>query len=228
MPRCDDIAQKIKHLKGELGSTNLIAVTKYTTIEDAILTYQAEQFDLGENKVVDLKTRASYFSKNKYNNVRWHYIGHLQTNKVRDLLKIPNLYAIHSVDSLRLIEEMLKHQASFQGEELNIFLQVNTSQEDSKSGFETMDDLEKAIEVLLHTHSPFKLKGLMTMGTVKTENFAEEAKRCFTELVKIKNYIQNKFTLIDLKLSMGMSQDYQIAKELGADYVRIGSLIFKM
>jgi pyridoxal phosphate enzyme (YggS family) len=158
--------------------------------------------------------------------VRWHFIGHLQTNKVKDLMCIPNLYAIHSVDSLKLVQELVKYKDSFKGIELNIFLQVNTSLETEKSGFKTMEELEEAVQLVLHTDTPFKMKGLMTMGTLRTENFEIEARRCFQELIKIKKTLQEKYTLVDLKLSMGMSQDYKIAHELEADYVRLGSSLF--
>jgi pyridoxal phosphate enzyme (YggS family) len=226
MHKLEEIADRIKVIRNELGETNLVAVTKYSPIEVAVMAYQERQFDLGENKVSDLKTRANYFSEHNLSNVRWHFIGHLQTNKVKDLMCIPNLYAIHSVDSLRLVQELVKYKDSFKGIELNIFLQVNTSHETEKGGFNSMEELEEAVQLVLHTDTPFKMKGLMTMGTLRTENFEIEARRCFQELIKIKKTLQEKYTLVDLKLSMGMSQDYKIAHELGADYVRLGSSLF--
>jgi hypothetical protein len=150
----------------------------------------------------------------------------VQSNKVKDLLRIPNLHAIHSIDSVKLLEEILKYRDLFQGTELNLFFQVNTSKEAEKSGFESLEDLERAIEILLKEKSPFKLKGLMTMGTMRTETFETEAKRCFSELKELRDAIQKKYSLPELKLSMGMSQDYKIALTVGADFVRIGSAIF--
>lgn len=227
MPRKEEIAHRLQALKTELGTTQLIAVTKYSPLEEALMVYESGQFDLGENKVNDLKNRANIFLEKKLDQIRWHFIGHLQTNKVKELLKIPRLFAIHSVDSIRLLEELIKNKSHLVGTELKIFLQVNTSHEDEKSGFETKEELERAVEILVNNLSPFKFTGLMTMGTMRTEKFEEEAKRCFSELYDLKKYLEKKYKLNDLKLSMGMSQDYKIALLHGADYVRIGSTIFR-
>jgi pyridoxal phosphate enzyme (YggS family) len=227
MTRSQEISKRLLDLKKELGKTELIAVTKYSAIEDLIISYNEKQFDFGESKVNALKEKALHFEKENLNLVRWHFIGHLQTNKVKELLKIPNLHTIHSVDSIRLLQELIKNQSFFTGTKLNIFLQVNTSHEDEKSGFESMIELEEAINLLLSNNSIFKFKGLMTMGALRTDDFNQAAKKCFSELNKVKKTIQDKYSLTDLKLSMGMSQDYKIAIEEGSDFVRIGSAIYK-
>jgi pyridoxal phosphate enzyme (YggS family) len=227
MTRAGTIASRIQLLKDEIGTGQLIAVSKYAPIEDIVSAYQAEQFDFGESKVSVLKKKADYFQANKLNEVRWHFIGHLQTNKVKDLLRIPNLHAIHSVDSIRLLQDILKYQTLFQGNELGIFFQVNTSHEEEKSGFETLDELEQAISLLLKEKSSLKFLGLMTMGTMRTDDFEAEARRCFLELNEMKIKLESKYSLGEIKLSMGMSQDYKIALEQGSDLVRIGTAIFK-
>lgn len=186
----------------------------------------AGQKAFGENKVKELKTKAGFFKENNYKDVQWHFIGHLQSNKVKDLLKIPNLFAIHSIDSIKLLQEVIHEQKLLKGAELKLFLQVNTSHEAEKSGFETLVEVLEAVK-LLEGNSVLKFCGLMTMGTIRTENFETEAKRCFMELQIMKDKIQKKEGLSDLKLSMGMSQDYAIAVNEGADYVRIGTAIFK-
>ena len=222
------IKQNISALKTECRGAHLVAVTKYSPIEDVILAYEAGMQDFGENRTSDLLEKANSFVEKKLDKVRWHFIGHLQTNKVRELVKIPNLYSVHSVDSLRLLEELFKREQEFKGSELKIFFQVKTSDEAEKSGFESWEELCSAVELIQQKkESKLKLHGLMTMGSIRTENFEESARKCFQELNRIKGALIDKYHLSDLKLSMGMSQDYKIALEEGADYIRVGSLIFK-
>lgn len=214
----------LRDLKTELGSSTLVAVSKYSPVEDVIDAYSCGQIDFGENRVSELRAKADAFSQKELNFVRWHFIGTLQTNKVKDLLKIQNLTAIHSVGSLKLVFELLKYESLFEGEELKLFFQLNTSHEEEKSGFEHLDDLKEAIE-LIESQKDSKLKafGLMTMGAIRTENFEAAAIVSFRELKQARE----KLSRPELKLSMGMSQDYKIALSEGADFVRIGSLIFK-
>jgi pyridoxal phosphate enzyme (YggS family) len=227
MTRKIEISNRITALKNELGNTQLIAVSKYSKLEDIELAYESGQLDFGESKVIDLKLKSDHFINNNFSDVRWHFIGHLQTNKVKDLLRVKNLFAIHSIDSVRLLKELLKNKTYFQGRELHLFFQVNTSHEEEKSGFEVYEELVQAIQLLQSEKSPFVLLGLMTIGTMRTENFKEEAIRCFEDLNSINQKISNEFPINNLKLSMGMSQDYKIAVTHGSDYVRIGSAIFK-
>ncbi len=224
-----EISKKLSSLKKELNDAQLVAVSKYSTVEDVVLAYECHHYDFGENRVQDLKEKTDFFFANNFKKVRWHFIGHLQTNKVRDLLKCQNLWAVHSIDSLRLLEEFLKRETDFLGNELKLFFQVNTSHETEKSGFESSEELLLAIKLLLsNPQSKYKLYGLMTMGTVRTDAFEEEARRCFKDLNRIARGLEEQLGLkFKLKLSMGMSQDYQIALAEGTDFVRIGSAIFK-
>ena len=227
-----EIASRLAHLKKELNQATLIAVTKYSPVEEVVTAYQAGQCDFGENRVTDLSEKADFFTLQNYIKVRWHFIGHLQSNKVRDLLKIPNLYAIHSIDSLRLLEELLKREEDFKGSELKIFFQVNTSHEIEKTGFENADELSSAIELILsRPASKLKFYGLMTMGSIRTENFEAEATRCFKDLAFVANNVNTTHPQRDkfapLKLSMGMSQDYHQAIKEGSNFIRVGSAIFK-
>ncbi|MDD4974184.1 MAG: YggS family pyridoxal phosphate-dependent enzyme [Bacteriovorax sp.] len=224
-----EIAKNLAAIKKDLKTAHLIAVTKYSPVEDVIAAYQAHHYDFGENRVQDLKEKADTFVKENLNKVRWHFIGHLQSNKVRELYKIPNLYAIHSVDSLSLLEELIKYENDFLGLELKIFFQVNTSHETEKSGFETAEELNRAIDLLMSRgNSKLKFYGLMTMGTIRTTEFEAEAMRCFRDLNLIARNLEKAHGLKEkLKLSMGMSQDYKLAIEAGSDFIRVGSAIFK-
>jgi pyridoxal phosphate enzyme (YggS family) len=223
-----ELEERLNLVKNDLNGAVLVAVSKYSPVEDVALAYSLGQMDFGENRVADLAAKASSFQFNQRQNVRWHFIGTLQTNKVKELMKIPNLWAIHSVSSKKLLEEILRREGEFQGPELNLFFQLNTSKEEEKSGFDTVEEIAEAIEFLLtKKKSNLVCYGLMTMGSIREENFEEAAKKSFHDLRVARDFLAEKFNLKDLKLSMGMSQDYKIALAEGADYVRVGSLIFK-
>ena len=224
----DELAERITFIKSDLKDAVLVAVTKYSPVEDVAMAYSLGQLDFGENRVADLSAKAASFQFNQRQNVRWHFIGTLQTNKVKELMKTPNLWAIHSVSSKKLLEEIIRREAEIQEPELNLFFQLNTSKEDEKSGFNSVEEIAEAIEFLLTKEkSNLVCYGLMTMGSIREENFEEAAKKSFQELKAARDFLAQKFKMPNLKLSMGMSQDYKIALQAGADYVRVGSLIFK-
>ena len=224
----DKLEERLNLVKNDLKDAVLVAVTKYSPVEDVAMAYSLGQLDFGENRVADLSAKASSFQFNQRQNVRWHFIGTLQTNKVKELMKTPNLWAIHSVSSKKLLEEIIRREAEIQEPELNLFFQLNTSKEDEKSGFDTVEEIAEAIEFLrTKEKSNLVCYGLMTMGSIREENFEEAAKKSFIALKAARDVLAKKFDLPNLKLSMGMSQDYKIALQEGADYVRVGSLIFK-
>lgn len=223
-----DLEERLHTIKQDLNGAALVAVSKYSPIEDVEMAYDLGQLDFGENRVQDLIAKSGRFQFNQRQNVRWHFIGTLQTNKVKELMKIPHLWAIHSVSSKKLLEEIIKRSGEFEGPELNLFFQLNTSKEEEKSGFDTVEEIAEAMELLLSKkNSNLKCFGLMTMGSIREENFEEAAKNSFMALKEAKVILEKRLSLSNLKLSMGMSQDYKIALSLGADYVRVGSLIFK-
>ena len=224
----DELEERINFIKSDLKDAVLVAVTKYSPVEDVAMAYSLGQLDFGENRVADLSAKAASFQFNQRQNVRWHFIGTLQTNKVKELMKTPNLWAIHSVSSKKLLEEIIRREAEIQEPELNLFFQLNTSKEDEKGGFNSVEEIAEAIEFLLTKEkSNLVCYGLMTMGSIREENFEEAAKKSFQELKAARDFLAQKFKMPNLKLSMGMSQDYKIALQAGADYVRVGSLIFK-
>lgn len=222
------ITKNINELRAETKGAQLVAVTKYSSLEEVLIAYEAGVLDFGENRTTDLQEKAQAFLERNLTKVHWHFIGHLQSNKVRELLRIPNLYAIHSVDSIRLLEELYKRESDFKGDKCKIFLQVNTSHEEEKSGFESTEELMEAVALMnKRQDSKLVLHGLMTMGAIRTDDFETEARKCFQTLKFVRQKLSERFHLNDLKLSMGMSQDYQIALSEGADYIRVGSKIFK-
>lgn len=211
-----DIAQNLETILKQLGKTKLVAVSKFKTQEQIIEAYEAGQRDFGENKVQELLTKSQAL-ETRCSDIRWHFIGNLQSNKMNQLLRVPNLFAIHSIDSLKLAKKLINKSYSAK---LRIFLQVNTSGEQEKSGFVHKNELVEVAH-LFKNSDLYQLEGLMTIGPIRTQNFEKDTKACFAQLVDLKNLIDPT-----LKLSMGMSADYHWAVELGSDWVRIGSAIF--
>lgn len=223
------LSANIKALATKLKDAKLVAVSKYSDIEDVAQAFDLGLKDFGENRVQDLMAKAQYFKENNLVDVKWHFIGNLQSNKVKELLQVPNLYAIHSVSSLSLLKEIYKRIDLYdESAELKIFLQINTSLEDEKSGLETSTEINEALEFIKKENNPkIKLYGLMTMGSIRSEDFVKSAHECFQKLYDLKVQIQSDWGYKNLELSMGMSQDFEIAIEHHASYIRIGSAIFK-
>ena len=215
-------SQKLNQIKSELGDTKLLIVSKTRSLDEIRAYYALGHRDFGENRVQELTDKAMELLK-ECPEIRWHMIGHLQTNKINALFSIPNLYAIHSVDDRECVEKLIKSEDRLE-HDVHVFLQFNTSHEVEKSGFETYTDLVSSAELIIKSKR-LKLAGLMTMGTLRTEDFEAEAGRCFQDLTVEKEKLQNELGL-KLETSMGMSQDYKIAIREKSDWVRLGTMMF--
>lgn len=187
----------------------IIAVSKTKPIEAIQEAIDAGYTDFGENKAQELKEKAQIITE-----VTWHFIGHLQRNKVKDVIQYATW--IHSVDSLRLLGEIEKECVK-QKKEINILIQVNLTNEESKSGC-SLDELN---ELIYHASqsSYIHLKGLMVIGPTSLD--LNETKKVFTQA---KDLLDKYPSLTEL--SMGMSQDYPLAIEAGSTMIRIGSTLF--
>ncbi len=199
------------------GEERLIAVTKTQPIASLIEAYEAGIRDFGENKVQEIMDKYEALPKD----VRWHMIGHLQRNKVKYI--IDKVVMIHSVDSVRLAEE-IDLRAGQRGIKMPVLIEVNIALEESKFGV-----LPKDCEDLVRSISSLKnimVKGLMTVAPY-VEN-AEENRVYFKAMKQLSVDIMNKnIDNVSMSiLSMGMTGDYRVALEEGADYVRIGTGIF--
>jgi pyridoxal phosphate enzyme (YggS family) len=225
MTRSETLARNragvLVELKG--SKAQLLVVSKTQKLDDIRSLYLSGQRDFGENRVQELEEKAHTLSDLK--DICWHFIGHLQSNKLNKLVKIPNLVAIHSIDSFSLLEKV---KSAFKENKVGLFLQVNTSREDEKSGFENLSEISKACIRLTDGKTAVFLQGLMTMATIRTEAPEAEALRCFSELRDYRDKLQQNLGLKRLELSMGMSGDYLIARDQGSDWVRVGSKIFKV
>ncbi|MGN0235277.1 MAG: YggS family pyridoxal phosphate-dependent enzyme [Paludibacteraceae bacterium] len=200
---------------GLMPDVRLICVSKYHPVEAIEEAYQAGERDFAESRVQELLQKQAALPKD----IRWHFIGHLQTNKVRAIVPFVNL--IQSVDSVRLLETIEKECARID-RIVDVLLEVHVAQEESKSGF-----LPSEIEALLQTdlreqYPHMRFRGIMGMAT-NTDDEAE-IRRCFRRLSEI--FEGHKAGADWDTLSMGMSEDYEVAIACGANMVRIGSTIF--
>jgi pyridoxal phosphate enzyme (YggS family) len=217
-------AQKLATVKSELQNSSLLIVSKTRSTQEIKTYYELGHRDFGENRVQELLEKAEELKVN-CPEIRWHMIGHLQSNKINTLFKVPNLFAIHSVHDRYLVDKLIQAEDKLD-HPIEIFLQFNTSKEEEKSGFEIYTELLTSAELLVKCKK-LKLTGLMTMGTLRTENFEAEAGRCFQDLQVEKEKLQSELNL-KLKTSMGMSQDYKIAVREKSDMVRLGTMMFSL
>ena len=196
----------------------LIAVSKTKPVEMLQEAYDLGIRDFGENKVQELVDKYEVLPKN----IRWHMIGHLQRNKVKYI--VDKVHLIHSVDSLRLAEEISK-EAVKKGITVNILIEINIGEEDSKFGLTSKEETFSLIRQIAVLPS-VKIKGLMTVAPY-VEN-AEDNRLVFKKLKQLSVDIRNEnIDNVDMEiLSMGMTGDYEVAIEEGASYVRVGTGIF--
>ena len=228
--RVRDVIQRINGASQRAGrkpeDIQLIAVSKTYGVNEIIEAIIAGIHHIGENKVQEAKEKLPALQHDKtYEHVRWHYIGHLQTNKVRQAVDLFDV--IHSVDSLRLAAE-IDRRSYTKDKIMPVLIQVNTSREKSKYGIDPDDTLELVKQV--SELKNLKIKGLMTIGalTAATANDHEKIRSYFRRLRELKEFIaEQKIPNVDMTyLSMGMSNDFEIAVEEGATHLRIGTAIF--
>lgn len=216
------LSKRYKDLKDSLPeSTTLVAVSKYANFDQIEALYQLGHRDFGENRVDQLLERSLLARERGLNQIRWHFIGHLQSNKVKRLVGVPELYAIHSVDSLKLLIELEKRQEALVAP-IEIYLEVKTSQEDSKSGLTSVEELKVCLDWFQTPRPSLQLVGLMTMAAHRPNDQYSAARESFKGLRELRDHYGP-----DLKLSMGMSGDYLVALEYGSTLIRVGSLIFE-
>lgn len=200
----------INEIKKEIGNATLVAVSKTKSNEEILKVYDLGIRDFGENYVQELIVKMDSLPKD----IKWHMIGHLQTNKVKELVK-RNIYLIESVDSIKLAKEINK-EAVKNNKVINILIEVNIARDPNKTGCNLydLDNIVKEVKEL----SNIKLKGLMTIAP-NTED-EDIIRKSFKEIKELKDNYKLKL------LSMGMSHDYKIAIEEGSNIVRIGTKIF--
>ena len=202
----------------DASEVTLVVVTKTRGLDEVRVAVQAGATDLGENYVQELVAKARELGDD---GVRWHAIGHLQTNKVRQVVPVVSL--IHSLDSLRLAEE-IERRAGAAGRTIPALVQVNVAGEDSKFGVDEAGLMDLAPRVM--ELQSVRLAGLMTMPPFVEEG--EDNRRYFARVRELRDDLVTRGIPADSlrELSMGMTSDYEVAVEESASLVRVGTAIF--
>ena len=216
------ITANISAIKKEIGTRNvkLIAVSKTKPVESILEAYEAGHRLFGENMVQELVEKHEKLPKD----IEWHLIGHLQTNKVKYIAPFINL--IHSVDSLKLIQEINK-QALKHDRIIDCLLQLEIADEETKFGM----DMAEAIE-LLRSNEFQELKNVRICGVMGIATFTDNPNMTAEEFYELKTFfngLKDTFFRKDpafKEISMGMSGDYHLAIEKGSTLIRLGSTIF--
>ena len=203
----------------------MICVSKFHPNEAIIEAYQAGERDFGESRVQELLPKYEALPKD----IRWHFIGHLQTNKVKQI--VPFVHLIHSVDSLRLLECINREAEKIQ-RKVRVLLEVHVAKEETKSGF-TPEEL-LSLDLPLSSLNHVEICGLMGMATNTDDQ--QEIRRCFQAIRQLADTCLSRYHAdttstgytedTERIISMGMSDDYLLAIQEGSTMVRIGSSIF--
>lgn len=211
----NQISNELKEKK-----VTLVAVSKTKPVEEILELYNLGQRDFGENYVQELVEKYQQLPKD----IRWHFIGHLQTNKVK--LIAPFVHLIHSVDSEKLLKEINK-EAKKNNRVVDCLLEVYIAKEETKFGLDE-EDLEALITRISFMNSTNSFTNISIKGLMGMASFTEDKEVVRKEFRQLK-FLFDKLQTTNPKLqtiSMGMSADYQIAIEEGSNMVRIGSLLF--
>lgn len=211
-----NISNNFQLIKSQIPEpVELVAVSKFHPVEKIKEVYDCGQRVFGENKVQELLSKVNELP----NDIKWHLIGHLQTNKVKFI--VPFIDTIQSVDSEKLLLEINKEAAKI-NKKVNVLLQVKIAEEDTKYGLEVQEAKEIFSNYLENKYPNIIITGLMGMAT-----FTYNKNQVKSEFLILKSLFDelSKFKHLE-KLSMGMSDDFKIAIECGANSVRIGSAIF--
>lgn len=212
-----DIDEVCRDIDRDRSEVTLIAVSKTKPLPMLQEIYEHGCRDFGENKVQELVDKYEAMPKD----IRWHMIGHLQRNKVKYI--VDKVALIHSVDSVRLAEEIQK-EAVKKNVDVNILIEVNVAEEETKFGLHTEETIEMIRQIAGFDH--IHIKGLMTIAPY-VEN-AEENRQHFVKLKQLSvDIMQKNIDNVSMDvLSMGMTGDYKVAVSEGATLVRVGTGIF--
>jgi pyridoxal phosphate enzyme (YggS family) len=211
----EQIAQAASKANRDAGAVELVAISKTHEAAKVREAVEAGQTLFGESRVQEARIKIPDLPSN----LRWHFVGHLQKNKIRHALPLFEL--IHSVDSLALAQD-INRIADEDGLHPRVLLEVNVAGEGSKFGF-TPEKLREDLENLLAL-SRLSILGLMTIPPIAEE--AEASRKYFVQLRELRDRLQTEFHVDLAQLSMGMTQDFAVAVEEGATLVRVGTAIF--
>lgn len=218
----------------------LVAVSKLKPTSSIIEAYECGQRYFGENYIQELETKSnSEEIIEKCSDIKFHFIGHLQSNKVNKLLKVRNLHMIETIDSIKLADLINKAIDKYQkegdeplrfaaghDERLKVLIQVNTSGEEQKNGIQP-EEAPRLADYIVEQCQWLQLAGLMTIGKLDGWD-GDGPNKDFLRLYELRDTISQQLSIETtcLELSMGMSSDFEEAIELGSTNVRVGSMIF--
>ncbi|KAG8185837.1 hypothetical protein JTE90_024811 [Oedothorax gibbosus] len=204
----------------------VVAVSKIKPKSMIIEAYQNGVRDFGENYVNEIIEKSNDPEVLEMcPDIKWHFIGHLQSNKTAKLLNCPNLYMLHTLDSIKLAEIVQKEMIKVgKSEPLKVMIQVNTSNETNKSGIKE-GEVDSLAKYIIENCSRLELCGFMTIGA-PDYNTELGPNPEYQMLINIRDRVSSLYDVNNLKLSMGMSKDFIHAVQLGSSYVRIGERIF--
>jgi pyridoxal phosphate enzyme (YggS family) len=211
----EQIAQAAAKAGRDVKDVELVAIAKTHPAEKVREAVGAGQTLFGESRVQEARTKIPELSSN----IRWHFVGHLQKNKVRQAL--PLFEMIHSVDSLALAQD-INRIAEEEGLYPRVLLEVNVAGEGSKFGF-APDDLREQMEALLALPR-LSIEGIMCIPPLAVES--EDSRKFFVQVRELRDSLQKEFNMKLPQLSMGMTQDFPIGIQEGATLVRVGTAIF--
>ena len=211
----EQIAQAATNAGRNIKDVELVAITKTHPAEKVHEAVEAGQTLFGESRVQEARAKIPELSSN----IRWHFVGHLQKNKVRQAL--PLFETIHTVDSLALAQD-INRIAEEEGLYPRVLLEVNVAGEGSKFGF-AADQLRQQMEALLLLPR-LSIEGLMCIPPLAVES--EDSRKFFVQVRELRDSLEKEFNMKLQQLSMGMTNDYSIAVEEGATLVRVGTAIF--
>lgn len=217
-----NVNQNLENVRESVKGYNpkIIAVTKYYAEDKLLEAYDAGVRDFAESKVQDALQKIENLPEKVRKSSTWHFIGHLQSNKVRKV--VGTFDYIHSVDSLKLAKNIARVAEEY-GIKQKILVQVNIADEESKFGL-SLDDAKRVFKEILLLET-LEVVGLMNIAPYTPDNGLLKAQ--FTAIKELRDSLQCEYDCSLPELSMGMSSDYQLAVESGATMIRLGQILFK-
>lgn len=218
----DKVLANVEKIKTEIVPYNptIVAVTKYFDEQQIIKYYNLGFRNFGENRVKDALEKIEKLPEEIKKTSKFHFIGHLQTNKAKSV--VGNFDLIHSVDSLKLAEA-LNEAAETKGINQKILIQINNAREPQKSGF-LPENVKEVFGEILKMNS-LKIEGVMNMAPLNCSE--DELHRLFGNIKQINDDLQSEFGVELKQISMGMSNDFKIALQEGATIIRLGRILFE-
>ena len=218
----DNIRKNLLQIQEDIApyTPNIIAVTKYFDKDAIIAAYNAGLRNFGESRVIEAIKKIQDLPDEIRDNSKFHFIGHLQTNKVKKTIEYFDY--IHSLDSLKLAE-IISEEAEKVGKIQNVFLQLNNANEEQKFGF-SKDEIFQNFEPINKLPN-LKIVGLMNMAPLGADD--DELYKLFSDVVSTRDALEKQFNCELKEIAMGMSQDYKIAARCGATMLRVGRKLFK-